>query len=175
MSLSIRQKPAAASNYNRGRNAVIDMVVMHVEEGTEAGTTATFADPARHASAHFGVAKDGSVDQFVREGDTAWHAGNALINRRSLGIELEGYSATLAAPAAQMASAVELVADLCMRYTIPVDRAHIIGHSEVPDPLNPALRGGSNHHTDPGPNFDLDAFVAAVANLINTPQPPSVA
>ena len=37
---------------------------------------------------------------------------------------------------------------------VPMDRTHVIGHSEVPDPNNPGLYGGSDHHTDPGPNWD---------------------
>jgi hypothetical protein len=39
------------------------------------------------------------------------------------------------------------------RYEIPVDRKHIIGHSQVPDPNDPSLFGGSDHHTDPGPHW----------------------
>ncbi len=149
------------------------MVVMHVEEGSEVGTAATFADTTRHASAHYGIGKNGLVDQFVADCDTAWHAGNGTINRRSLGIEMEGFTASFAPTIAQMSAAIELVGTLCMKYTIPIDRQHIIGHSEVPDPIHPGQLGGANNHTDPGPNFDINGFVAAVAAFVATPQAPS--
>ena len=40
---------------------------------------------------------------------------------------------------------------LCRKFGIPVDRAHIVGHSEVPGAT----------HTDPGPAFPWEAFMAA--------------
>ena len=174
MALSIRQTPASAGNYNRGRNVLIDTVVMHVEEGSEKGTVATFYDPTRHASAHYGVGADGGIDQFVQEADTAWHSGNTGMNRRSIGIELEGYTATLSVTPPQFAAAVELVGEICMRYQIPIDRQHLIGHSEVPDPFNPTLFGGAGHHTDPGVLFPWDQFVAAVAAFVASPLSPPV-
>ena len=53
----------------------------------------------------------------------------------------------------EYAASAKLVAWLVRRYDIPVDRKHIIGHSQVPDPNDPALFGGSDHHTDPGPHW----------------------
>ena len=42
-----------------------------------------------------------------------------------------------------------LLADLCERYNIPADRAHIIGHEEY-----------SPHKTDPGELFDWSQVVS---------------
>jgi len=57
----------------------------------------------------------------------------------------------------QMDSLVNLVADIALRYKIPVDRDHIIGHYQI-----------ATRKTDPGPNFPWDKFIAAVKDRENT-------
>ncbi len=52
-------------------------------------------------------------------------------------------------PDAQVTSLIDLVSDLAARYEIPLDRNHIIGHSEVES-------GGK---VDPGPAFPWDEFM----------------
>jgi peptidoglycan hydrolase-like protein with peptidoglycan-binding domain len=49
-------------------------------------------------------------------------------------------------------SSAALTAYLCNRYSIPKDRAHIVGHSEVP----------GNDHTDPGPNWNWTYYMQLV-------------
>ena len=39
---------------------------------------------------------------------------------------------------------------LTERYGISVDRQHVMGHCDVPDPRNPKQFGGMHHHSDPG-------------------------
>lgn len=53
-------------------------LVLHIEQGTNKGTDSWFHNPKAQASAHFGVAKDGSLIQWVDTDDTAWAevAGN---------------------------------------------------------------------------------------------------
>jgi hypothetical protein len=51
------------------------------------------------------------------------------------------------------------------RYRIPVDRRHIIGHDEVPDPFDPGTFGGSDHHTDPGAYWRWGYYLKLVRKL----------
>ena len=39
---------------------------------------------------------------------------------------------------------------IARRSLIPIDRRHIIGHYQVPDPNDPLQGGGIDNHTDPG-------------------------
>jgi N-acetyl-anhydromuramyl-L-alanine amidase AmpD len=146
-------------------DAKVSCIVIHVEEGTEEGTAATFCSPQAHASAHFGIGKDGKIDQFVLESRCAWHAGNLAVNRTSIGIELEGFVADLGAnfTPAMLSSLKGLIAYLADKYGLVLTRKTLIGHSEVPDPTDPTKFGGQNHHTDPGPSFPWADLMASLA------------
>ena len=160
---AIQERPASLGNFRTGRTHQIDMLVIHVMEGFYGPTAAWFADSEAHDSAHFGIGVDGSIARYVRESDTAWHAGNRDINARSIGIELEGHSADVDAFTVKMMSAlVELSRMLCLEFGIPLDRQHLIGHNEVPDPRCPGQFGGAGHHSDPGPYFDWSRFMSAL-------------
>jgi N-acetyl-anhydromuramyl-L-alanine amidase AmpD len=164
--------PAAKGNYAQGRaGADVDMIVVHTEQGSETGTEAWFSDPNAHASAHFSISKAGALVQEVGLDNTAFHSGNARMNRHSVGIELEGYEATPEYPGdftgPMLGQLAWTIAWLCRRYGIPPDRTHIIGHAEVPDPNDPTLFGGANHHTDPGVRFPWDSLMASLGQLLN--------
>lgn len=134
-------------NYTAGRRGHRPLaIVVHVMEGTMPGTDAWFRDPENPAksSAHFGVARNGTVVQWVDTEDSAHHAGlvrnptSRLIrsmpgvnpNYVTLGIEHEGRAQdTLTIDQALSSSA--LIRDLAARYEIPLDREHIIGHREI--------------------------------------------
>jgi len=47
-------------------------LVLHIEEGSEAGTSGWFHNPQAQVSAHFGVSKDGKLQQWVDTNDKAW-------------------------------------------------------------------------------------------------------
>ncbi|NEB93202.1 N-acetylmuramoyl-L-alanine amidase [Streptomyces bauhiniae] len=144
--------PANAANYAVGRTAAISKVVIHVTEGSYAGTISWFQNPSAQVSAHYVVrSSDGQITQMVREKDTAWHARSG--NATGVGIEHEGY---IDNPSwftdAMYRSSAALTASICARYGIPKDRAHIVGHSEVP----------GNDHTDPGPNWNWTYYMQLV-------------
>ncbi|MEI7032630.1 peptidoglycan-binding protein [Streptomyces pratensis] len=149
---SARWMPAAAGNFAAGRTAAVDKVVVHVTQGSYAGSISWFQNPASQVSAHYTIrSSDGEITQSVREKDTAYHARSA--NASSLGIEHEGYVDN---PAwftdALYRSSAALTAHLCAKYDIPKDRAHIVGHSEVP----------GNDHTDPGGHWDWNRYMELV-------------
>ena len=117
-------------------------VVIHIMDGTLVGTDSWFANPASLVSSHDGIGRTGEVHQYVKEEDTAWHAGrvdaavwklikpNINPNLYTVGIEHEGKPDDVWTDAMKQSSA-ELIRDICQRWQIPIDRNHIVGHFEI--------------------------------------------
>jgi N-acetyl-anhydromuramyl-L-alanine amidase AmpD len=135
------------------KSHTINTIVIHATDGGSlVGNVWWLSGGHSHASAHYVVARDGSIVQLVHLSDIAWHAGNWRVNCHSIGIEHVGETYDPAGfTVDEYRSSARLVAWLVRRYEIPVDRKHIIGHAQVPDPHHPGEYGGSAHHTDPGP------------------------
>ena len=143
---------ASTSNYRVGRTAAISTIVIHVTQGSYAGTISWFKNPAAQVSAHYVIrSSDGQVTQMVAEKDTAWHVRTA--NPYTIGIEHEGF---VDQPSwftdAMYRSSAALTKNIADRRGIPKDRAHIKGHSEMPN----------NDHTDPGPNWNWTYYMQLV-------------
>ena len=124
---------------NRPADGVaIRYIVIHDTEGSYSDTISTFQNPSAGVSAHYVVpSSTGAVNQMVQTKNIAWHAGNWYVNMHSIGIENEGYAlqgATWYTPSEYQSSAA-LVKYLAARFSIPLDRQHIIGHDDVPGPL----------------------------------------
>ncbi|WP_230423797.1 N-acetylmuramoyl-L-alanine amidase [Streptomyces radicis] len=154
--------PAHTANYAAGRSSAIDTVVIHVTQGSYAGSISWFQNPASQVSAHYVIrSSDGEVTQTVRDGDTAWHARSA--NANSIGIEHEGW---VDEPEwftdSMYRSSASLTAHLAAEHGIPLDRQHIVGHAEVP----------GNDHTDPGPNWDWNYYMELVGGDPGDPGEP---
>ncbi|MBV9279446.1 MAG: N-acetylmuramoyl-L-alanine amidase [Chloroflexi bacterium] len=150
----------------------IRYIVIHDTESTYASTLQTFQNPTRYASANYVIrSADGQITQMVPTRDIAWHAGNYYVNMHAIGIEHEGMAiegATWYGEQLYQASA-RLVSYLARRYHIPLDRAHILGHDEVPG-LTPETQ--SAQHWDPGPYWDWGHYM----DLLKAPldQPTSI-
>lgn len=171
----ILKKPTP--NFEKGRDGYKpEGIVIHVMEGTLEGTDSHFSKKASKVSAHYSVGRNGEVHQYVADEDTAWHAGrvsNPKPNARNLtrinpntltiGIEHEGFATTPWSPAMYTTS-VRLCAGLCIKWNIPADREHIVGHREIYD-----------KKTCPGLWVDLDAYVADVRLAIEEAKNPGVA
>lgn len=160
---------------SRKAGVLLDRIVIHTMEGTLRGSEAWFKQgrdvrPVPTA-AHYLIGRDGEVVQMVHDEKKCYHAGN--YNSRSIGVEHE--ARTQAWPVRRdkdgkvkappfptddftdpmLDASALVVAILCRKYGIPVDREHIIGHVEVPGAT----------HTDPGsawPWVDYMARVGAV-------------
>jgi N-acetyl-anhydromuramyl-L-alanine amidase AmpD len=159
-----RWAPAATTNYtvaNRQNDYPIDYIVIHDIEGSYSSAITAFQNPTRHASAHYVISYAGHITQMVAEKDIAWHAGNWDYNTRAIGIEHEGFAYTphLYTYAEYKASA-HLAASICSRWGVPMNRHHVIGHYQVPDPNHPGLFGGAEHHTDPGPYWNWSYYMS---------------
>lgn len=92
----------------------IEFIVCHWIVGTLASADAVFANPNTDVSAHYAVG-NGEIHQYVKETDTAWHAGNQTANRKSIGIEHQG-GPNLPITDAVYNTSADLIADICRRY-----------------------------------------------------------
>lgn len=106
----------------------IDTIFIHWIVGNLASADAVFKKPGG-TSAHYAV-EDENVHQYVKEDKVAYHAGVYSWNQRSIGIE---HSADPNRPASDKTYAIsaKLIAEICKRHGIPLDRQHIKGHKEV--------------------------------------------
>ena len=156
-------------NFDAGRGGVvIDRIILHTTEGGFDGSLHWLQGPPAssntNSSAHYIVSADGAtVDQMVREADTAWAAGVYAWNQRSINIEQEGYAGKGGFSDGLYQTVGALVGRIAKRHGIPLDRAHVIGHMDVPAP---------NNHTDPGPLYDF-ARILSIASGTNAPQQPT--
>lgn len=115
-------------NFDTNRKK-IDRIVIHWMVGTLAAADAVFKKTTPGTSAHYGI-EDDIVHQYVKEENVAYHAGVYTMNQRSIGIE---HSADPNRPATNStySTSAQIVADVCKRYGIPLDREHILGHNQV--------------------------------------------
>jgi MYXO-CTERM domain-containing protein len=144
--------------------SVTHIVIHDTECNWDVAVSTLQNDPGK--SVQYIVGTDGHVAQFIPESYTGWHSGNSYYNARSVGIEHVGYAAKPFTEK-QYAASAGLVSYLRSKYNVPADRAHIIGHDQIPDgnviapsappcPLSPKActatshYGGSNNHSDPG-------------------------
>ena len=135
----------------------------------------TFVDG--DVSIHYLIDREGTIYCYIPEDRVAWHAGPGQwqgiekyknnLNRYSIGIELmaigsyadmsiymtkEQYDALdpalIGYTDAQYEALAVLVADICQRHEIPLDRDHVIGHEEYASQKN-----------DPGELFDWSRII----------------
>ncbi len=129
-------------------------------------------------SIHYIVERNGTVRCYIPENRVAWHAGKGewnndpvysnTMNQYAIGIELVaiGSASDMSVYMSgkeyqdlddslkgftneQYAALKLLVADLCQRHNIPMDREHVIGHEDY-----------SPNKTDPGELFDWSQIIS---------------
>jgi N-acetyl-anhydromuramyl-L-alanine amidase AmpD len=137
-------------------------IVIHDTEGRFIGSIRTLQNPRTDGSAHFVVSRQGQIVQLVPVTDVAWHSGNGYWNLHSIGIEHEGWAGRRAYTEAEYRASAKLVAYLAHRWGVPLDRKHIIGHAEVPNPNHRGWLGGVSGHTDPGPYWNWGHYMYLV-------------
>lgn len=137
---------------SRGLHSIKYIIIHATDGGSLDGNVWWLSGSHSDASAHYVVSRLGTIVQLVNCSDIAWQAGNWKYNKESIGIEHVGDTFDPNGfTKAQYVASAHLVAWLVRRYSIPVNRRHIIGHYQVPDPNHPGEFGGADHHTDPGP------------------------
>lgn len=159
-----------ASNSNEG-GAIgkITLGVMHIEQGSEAGTNSWFKNPSAQVSAHFGNAKDGSLYQFVDTSRVAW--AEMGYNSDAISIEHEGLSGQSLTPE-QIATDVGLYEWLHTTHGIPLVRTV---HPSIPGWIGHGELGymGGDHPDCPGEPVlcQIPHILAGAVNKIKTAAP----
>lgn len=137
------EKKLIPINYTVGRYGYTpEAIVIHLMDGSLAGTDSWFRNPDSKASTHYGVGFKGQVWQWVDEKNMAWGNGrvdkptwkglkpNANPNLYTVSIEHEGKSGHKWTDEQYKATA-ELVKEIAKRWNIPLDADHIVIHSEI--------------------------------------------
>lgn len=162
MSTSIKN---AAPDAIRTRNPryTVDRVVVHTMEGSFSGTISWFSTPDRRVptAAHYLVSKEGDICQMVPDEKKALHCGSHTEpgwNDRSIGIEHEGYADRGGDQWTEelLRASALVTAKMLIKFSIPCDRVHVVGHSEIP---------GVDHH-DPGSSWPWDTYMQMVGEAL---------
>jgi len=160
--------PTAYGNHDladRPRDLRIDDIVIHDTEGSWDTALQLVQDPT-YLGWHYTVrSADGQIAAHLDPKDVGWHAGNWYVNMHSIGVEHEGFAAQGATwyTESLYESSAALVRHLAHRYGVPLDRAHIIGHDQVPG-ITPA--NVASMHWDPGPYWDWEHYMALLGRPI---------
>ena len=132
MGYAITQLAASPTIYNVGRGgAKVEWIVVHYTANTaSAENEARYCARGGSGAASWHYCIDNlSIYRSVHPANTAWHAGNAYINRRSIGVEV--CSAGDDFTSAETDRLRWLVRKLMAEYG--VDAAHVIRHYDVAD------------------------------------------
>lgn len=131
-------------NFNERRPGFV--ILHHTSDSNAKDALGTLTRSSAEVSAHFLVARDGTLYYLVDELKRAWHAGPSYwggeidMNSTSIGIELDNDGVEPYA-VAQLEALMTLLADLKVRYRIPV--ANFLGHGDI----------APGRKVDPGINF----------------------
>ena len=160
----VAASPRNFQRSDRPFTSPITRIVIHTTEAPYAAAIRYFAHAGPVASASYVIrSRDGAITQMVRERNIAWHSGNRQYNATSIGIEHEAFVHNCSwYTNAMYSSSARLVAQLALKYGIPIDRAHIIGHYQVPDPYHLGEFGGFAHHIDPGPCWNWRKYLELI-------------
>lgn len=134
----------------------LDYILVHDTETAYQPSVNLVQDPTYLAWNYTLRSSDGHVANHLDPADVGWHAGNWFMNMHSIGLEHEGWAGTGAwYTEAMYQSSAALVRHLAAEHDIPLDRAHVIGHDQVPGILPGYTQ---SVHWDPGPYWDWDHY-----------------
>jgi len=157
--------------FTHGRSgASINLIILYTTEHSAERALKLWRE-SESVSGHYVVSQQGKVWQVLRDADAGWHAGNREFNLRSIAIAVEGFADPLNPenPSRdstwqtneQLEALAGLIQWLCVRYQIPVDRAHIIGKNQVPgvrtleySQSGPQYWGGAGNKCSPGATWN---------------------
>lgn len=153
-----------------GQMGTILGLVLHIQEGSEAGTDAWFHNPRSKVSAHFGNPKTGPLDQWVEVGTVAWAEVNG--NTNWVSVENEGNTGDSLTPS-QLENLAQLAGWLHTTYSVPLQ----VSDSTVPGITGHGLGGAAwgGHYDCPGqPILDArPAIIARAQQLLGAPTNPT--
>lgn len=161
----------SSPNYGSRRGTDIDTVVLHHTGSNNFRgdlSTLTTRNGQNSVSAHYLIAKDGTIYQLVDDRYRAWHAGDSAlhgvptdVNARSIGIEIVSDGSRGSYTERQYQALERLVPYLTERYDVPLN--NLVGHKDVAIPRGRKI--------DPA-NFDFERIRRAVRNGGGEPAEP---
>ena len=128
--LPVVQHPSV--NFNERLPSFV--ILHHTGKAEAERALGTLSNPVSEVSAHYLVARDGTIYYLVDEMKRAWHAGDSWwggpsdMNSASIGIELDNDGSEPYAES-QIAALLALLADLRQRYRIPA--VNFLGHGDI--------------------------------------------
>lgn len=151
--------------------------VQHDTEGGYQGSLSVLK--GNTASVHALIDTDGALTFMVPLGRTAWTAGNDQVSRQAVQCEWVGFASKGYTEDQYRSGAAFVRWCIAQGMTgVPVtyigkvdadggpepDVPGILGHQDVPNPDVPGRWGGVSGHTDPGPLFKWDHFLALIGS-----------
>jgi hypothetical protein len=157
------------------RTVKVRLIVIHTMEAPEGDQTAEnvaryFQNPDKPSSCHINV-DNNTIVQSVKDSYVAFAAPGA--NHDGIQVELAGVAKQTVAQwrdyysLALLALASDAAAQYCLKYSVPptwltdaelkTGKSGIIGHDQASRVYK------LSNHTDPGPNFPKNRFIAMVA------------
>jgi N-acetylmuramoyl-L-alanine amidase len=151
-------------------------IVLHTLERKDDGYESVphfFSLPGTPAGTHYYLDYDGDVYQMLPEAECPYANGNrggvnrtwkgaldqwppwatvgVTLNAQTVSITIEGSAATIGRSwnDRQHSALLALIRNIAFRYAIPLDRDHVLGHSEL-----------ASDHVDPGETFPWDRLIA---------------
>jgi N-acetylmuramoyl-L-alanine amidase len=143
----------------------IDSVMIHDTEATYPDTILAFTNPKATSATQYVVSgqnnsSDPAVTQFVADKDWSRSVNNWFFNQHSIGVEHIGFAVAPAGYFTQQLyeRSADLVGWVVWKYGIPLDRAHILGHDNIPNSVDdPTVQ-----HWDPGPSWEWPYYMDLV-------------
>ncbi len=159
-----------------------EAVIIHSMDAGLKPTQQWLMNPKSNASMHYAIGLNGQIVQFVQETNTAFHLGRRASslwplqkpdvdpNYYTIGVDHESLVGH-AWPEKQVEACAALIRQICLRWGIPIDRQHVLGHHEA-FPLDiPSHRENLTLKPCPGEGADLDRLVR-LAGGVSVPAPP---
>ena len=175
MSLTIIDHPSV--NFGpRPHGAKILGIVMHADVSPKEQITLQWlGNPVSKASYHYLVGRVGQIWRLVNEQDRAWHAGKAHMlgnddpNDFTVGVCISNKQDGEKFTELALDKAAELCEEICRRYFIPVDAAHVTTHSAIATP--PGRK--KDPYSAVAGIWDHEAFLARIRAWSHVPVPAS--
>lgn len=174
--LSVSVVNAAPSNHSLLHRNRTDLIVIHCTDGHEGGdaaedSAAEFTKQLRRPRSYHYACDGNSVACSVPENLIAWHCGRTG-NLRSIAVELCGRASQTRAQwydamsLATLRIGVRLCADIARRHQLPAvyvgPEGLLSGERGITTHAAVSLAWAQSTHTDPGPAFPLQEFIAGV-------------
>lgn len=146
---TIEWNPSPNYSSREGRKPIT--IVDHITAGKFPGCLEWMKNTDSQASAHYLITKTGRIIQMVKDEAKAWHAGGVNNpnwklydgtnpNLYTIGIEHEGQQGD-GLTEEQYQATLWLHRQIIKRWSIPIDRDHIIGHNRIDSVNRPNCPG----------------------------------